>query len=345
MGDLIHALPAITDVQQAIPAASFDWVADEAFYEVALWHPAVGGVIKSAHRRWKKDILGSWRSGELMSFYRQLHQHQYDIVVDAQNNLKSAVTTRLASNNAHGMDKRSVREAFANLAYKYQYSVPKHLHAIDRLREYFSQVFDYKLPHSSPNYAIDRTKLRQPEFELPGKYVVFVHLASWSTKLWPTENWQQLVQLALSAGFDVVMPSGSDEEMRRGELLASGHTRVHALPRLSLSEVAWIINYASGVVSCDTGLCHLAAALDKPTVSFYGPTDVGLIGATGQQQAHIIADNFKCAPCYQKQCTYTGKPSSEAACMRAMQPLSVWEILSRLLAKADSATIDAFSQS
>ena len=331
MGDLIHTLPAITDAQKANPDLSFDWVADEGFHEVALWHPAVNQVIKSAHRRWKNDIVGSWKSGELHKFYRELHQYPYDIVLDAQNNIKSAVITRLASNKAHGLDKQSVREAFSHLAYKHHYSLSKDLHAVTRLRQYFAKVFRYNMPDTEPDYAIDTSTLPKPTLDLPEKFVVFVHLASWTTKLWPTDNWARAIEKALAAGYDVVMPSGSDEEVRRGQELAKGSSRVVALPRLSLSEVAWIINQAQGIVSCDTGLCHMAAALDKPTVSFYGPTNVELVGAMGSKQAHIVAREFSCAPCYKRKCTYQGANSAEAACMRAMQPEIVWEQLASLM--------------
>jgi len=327
MGDLIHALPAITDAQQAIPGISFDWVIDEAFHEVAEWHPATKKVIKSAHRRWKKDIIGSLKNGELISFYRELRGHPYDLVIDAQNNIKSAVITRLASNKAHGLDKQSVREMFAHLAYNQRYSIPKNMHAVSRLRLFFAKVFGYSLPSSKPCYQIDRQQLRPPTIDLPKKYVVFVHLASWHTKLWPEPNWQLLIKLALAAGYDVVLPSGSAEEEQRGQRLASTSNHIHALPRMSLSEVAWIMNQAEGAVSCDTGLCHMAAALDLPTVSFYGPTDVNLIGAMGQFQDHLVAREFHCAPCYQKRCTYSGSKSTESACMLAMQPELVWQRL------------------
>ena len=326
MGDLIHALPALTDAQKNVPGIQFDWVVDEAFHEIALWHPAVNQVIKSAHRRWKKDFINCWKRKEIQQFYRQLHQHPYDLVLDAQNNLKSAVVTRLASRQAHGLDKNSVRESFAHLAYRHRYAVVKNNHAVDRLREYFSQVFNYTSPTTLADYGMDVTRFRPPEFNLPNKYLVFVHLASWPTKLWPDDHWKSLIQLALEAGYDVVLPSGSQEEQARSEALAKNSAKVHALPRLPLSEVAWIINRSSGVFSCDTGLCHLSAALNKRTVSFYGPTDVQLIGAKGDNQVHMVAEDFSCAPCYRKQCSYQGVQSDEAACMRSLLPNRAWQL-------------------
>ncbi len=346
MGDLIHALPALTDALSINPNLKVDWVVDEAFHEVPLWHPAVDKIIKSAHRRWKKDLAKAWRQGELHRFYRELRAERYDMVVDAQNNLKSAFVTRLASAHAHGLDKKSVRESFSHLAYKYRYPIARDQHAVDRLRHYFSQLFRYPLAEDAlPDYGIQRNKLARPELPIPGNYLVFVHLASWPTKLWPFDHWQQLINLAISAGYEILLPSGSNEELERSKALANGNAKVHALPRLPLSQVAWLMAHAKGVVSCDTGLCHLAAALDIPAVSFYGPTDVNLIGATGRMQMHIVAQEYSCAPCYKRQCNYNQTLSDEASCMRSMRPDIAWNELSNLLQKKNQATSEMLIRS
>ena len=85
MGDLIHALPAITDASRAIPGIRFDWVIDESFAEVASWHPAVDVIIKSAHRRWRKSYRRHWP--EIKQFLRGLRATRYDFVIDGQTNL------------------------------------------------------------------------------------------------------------------------------------------------------------------------------------------------------------------------------------------------------------------
>src|SRR5437868_441610 len=89
MGDVIHALPALTDAARNVPGIQFDWVVDEGFAEIPTWHPAVRNVIKSAHRRWRRDLLHSLKRGELLAFWKALRAHKYDIIIDAQSNLKS----------------------------------------------------------------------------------------------------------------------------------------------------------------------------------------------------------------------------------------------------------------
>lgn len=333
MGDLMHALPALTDASQAFPGIQFDWVVDEAFAEVPSWHPAVNQVIRSAHRRWKRNLWQAIFGGELKAFYRQLNSQPYDVVLDAQNNLKSAVITGLRKGKAHGLNKDSVREVPAQWAYAYQHSIDKSQHSIARLRHLFAQSLGYPLPDIPPDFGIDRSRLTQPKLTLPKPYLVFVHNASWSTKLWPEHHWLELIQLADQAGYHVLLPCGNDEELQRAQRLESSNSAAIALPRLSLSDVGGVLDNAAGAVCCDTGLGHLAGLLDVPAVSFYGSTDYRLIGATGANQHHMIASSkqFHCSPCYNRRCTFEGKDQEMAECMNAFTPDQIWSELSRLI--------------
>lgn len=329
MGDLMHALPALTDACNALPGIRFDWVVDEAFAEVPGWHPAVDRVICSAHRRWRKNLRQAIFGGQLRAFFQQLNAEDYDAILDAQNNLKSAVIVALRRGSSHGLDKASVREKPAHWAYSHHHSADKTLHAITRQRQLLAQTLGYDLPDTAPDYGIDPSRMRLPELDLPERYLVFVHNASWTTKLWPEQHWHALIELAERAGYHVLLPCGDDTEHQRALVLANGHDNAIALPKLSLSEVGGLLDRSAGAVCCDTGLSHLAAVLGVPSVSFYGPTSAGLIGATGLNQQLLIAssEHFTCAPCYDRRCTFAGKNSAMSACMEAFSPVDVWRAL------------------
>ena len=340
MGDLMHTLPALTDAAAAIPGIQFDWVADEAFAEIPSWHRAVNQVINSAHRRWKKNLRQAWHSGELKAFYQQLNAQRYDAVVDSQSNLKSAAVALLRRCGSqpgpvHGLDAVGVREKPAHWVYQQRHSSVTGAHAIAQQRALMAAALGYQLPSSAPNFAIDRSQLTLPELELPQRYLFFVHNASWQTKLWPEQHWQALIEQATQAGYSVLLPSGNEQELQRAQRLAATSPLAHALPRLSLSAIAAIMDGALAAVCCDTGLGHLAAVLDLPAVHFYGATDVALIGAQGPDQQHIIAssEHYPCAPCYLKQCRF---PAVEtAACMDSFRPQQVWQALLKIPAVAD----------
>ena len=94
-------------------------------------------------------------------------------------------------------------------------------------------------------------------------------------------------------GFVGLLPSGSIEEYERAREIASVSDQCIALKTLSLNETAFIINQAEGCICSDTGLAHLAALLNKPSVTMYSVTKTGLIGTKGKNQKHIISSDSK----------------------------------------------------
>lgn len=329
MGDLIHALPAITDAKRTIPNISFDWVIEKNFSEIALWHPAVTNIIKTSHRHWKKNAIESWKDGEIPHFLNALRQKNYDAIIDGQTNIKSAVVTRLAKGPKHGLDRRSAREWLAPLAYQHHYLVDKDMHAITRLRLLFSQALKYPCPETAPDFNIIDYPFPELKFSLPKRYLMFVHNASWPSKMWPENYWQQLINLATQDNYSVVLPWGTQAEKERAERICNQHQQVIVLPFCNLSEQARILKMSSGAICSDTGLSHLAAALNVPAVTLYGSTSAKLIGATGLNQKHFISP-FKCTECYKVQCHFDNKIQSEPLCQLVMTPNKVWECFKNL---------------
>jgi heptosyltransferase-1 len=324
MGDLIHALPAMTDASRAIPDISFDWVIEKSFSEVARWHPAVKNIIPSSHRKWKKDFIGSIKSGEIQHFVRTLRKEKYDVVIDGQTSIKSALTMLLTRGLRCGLDRHSARESLASLAYQKKFFVDKNLHAIKRLRLLFSQVLGYPFINSPPDYGIASKKFAPVKFPLPKPYLVFVHNASWQSKLWPEAYWRQLIILASRDGFQVVLPWGNQAEKHRAMRISENHPNAEVLPFCSLSQHAAILQHAHGAICSDTGLSHLAAALNVPALTLYGSTSVQFIGTTGKHQKHMIS-SFACKKCYKQDCNYDNQLHSDALCQLTMRPDMVWE--------------------
>jgi len=320
MGDLIHALPAVTDAVNAIPDIHFDWVVDEAFADIPKLHPAIENVITTAHRRWNREKWKTFKSGELIKIWENLRKKKYDIVIDAQNNLKSAVITSFTRGLKCGMDKNSAREKFVHLACDKTFLIPLEQHAIARQRQLFSQALNYPLPTTFPDFGVAQDKLPKLPLILAQPYLVFVHSTTWDTKHWPENYWQDLIKMAVQAGYHIVLPWGNAAEKARAERLAQASNQTTVLPRLSILQQASMISQSAGAICVDTGLGHLTAALNKPAVHMYGPTDPALIGATGLNQLHLIAE-YECAPCYLHECKF-GK---ESACFLVnMKPEKVW---------------------
>ncbi|MBD2795675.1 lipopolysaccharide heptosyltransferase RfaC [Xenorhabdus sp. 18] len=284
MGDVLHTLPALTDAKQHFPDIEFDWVVEEGFAQIPTWHNAVENVIPVAIRRWRKNWFRKDIRAERAQFRQQLQQHQYDAIIDAQGLLKSAfLVTRLASGPKHGYDKKSIREPIASFFYDHYHPVSKQQHAVERIRDLFADSLGYKKPSGYGDYAIARHFLRDKNCH-QSDYLVFLHATTRDEKHWSENHWRQLIADIEPTGLRIKLPWGAEHEHQRALRLAEGFSHVDVLPKLTLAEIAHVLAGAKAVVSVDTGLSHLTAALDRPNITLFGPTDPGLIGGYGKEQ-------------------------------------------------------------
>lgn len=287
MGDVLHTLPALTDAMHAIPDIHFDWVVEEGFAQIPEWHPAVNQVLPVAIRRWRKHWFGPRQREERVAFKRDLQSHTYDAIIDAQGLVKSAaLITRLAKGVKHGLDRRSAREPLATWWYDHRHFIDKKQHAVERVRELFSVSLGYTKPEHPGDYAIASHFLARQQSS-HNHYYVFLHSTTRDNKHWSEQSWRELIALCADAGINIKLPWGTESERQRALRLAETFPCVEVLPKLSLSEIAQVLAEARAIVSVDTGLSHLTAALDRPNITLYGPTDPGLIGGYGKNQVAL----------------------------------------------------------
>ncbi|HDU8626363.1 lipopolysaccharide heptosyltransferase RfaC [Morganella morganii subsp. morganii] len=286
MGDVLHTLPALTDAVQVFPALTFDWVVEEGFAQIPSWHSAVDRVIPVAIRRWRKNWFRRDIRDERRRFRDAVQSQTYDAVIDAQGLIKSALlVTRLARGRKHGYDRHSIREPLASFFYDEKHAVSKTQHAVERIRQLFALSLGYEKPQTQGDYAIAAHFLNNRAVSPDAvPYLVCLHATTRDTKHWPESHWRALFAQLADTDLHVRLPWGAPHEQERALRLAEGFTHVHVLPKLSLADVAAEIAGAEGVISVDTGLSHLTAALDKPNITLYGPTDPGLIGGYGKGQ-------------------------------------------------------------
>lgn len=294
LGDVIHTLPALTDAAEAIPAISFDWVVEQAFREVPGWHPAVDRVIEVSIRQWRQHPLRAWQTGEWQRFKQAIGRVHYDAVIDAQGLLKSAWLTRYSRGRVYGLDSDSAREPLASRFYDVQLKVARSQHAVERVRQLFARSLGYAYP-----------KDRKGEYRLrfSGKrknQVVLLHGTTWPTKHWAEQSWLELAGKLAGAGFEVLIPWGNEVEYQRARRIA-GETSAQVLDKMSLTDIAQLLSESMGCIALDSGLGHLAAAVDTPTLALFGPTNPALTGFYGKFQASI-KPALACAPCMSDSC-------------------------------------------
>jgi len=341
LGDVLHTLPALTDAWQAIPGLSADWVVEESFAEIPAWHPAVERVIPVAVRRWRKHPWDAVQSGEISQFFSALKLKTYDHVIDAQGLIKSALITRLARGNRAGLDRHSIKESAASVFYQQRVAVPKAQHAVQRVRQLFAAVLGYPLQSAQIDYGI--AALADHNGPADPASLILLHGTSWASKHWPEQYWRELAALAHADGFQVKLPWGNQTEYQRALRIADNIPGSVVLDKQSLTGLATHLSRCSGVVAVDTGLGHLAAALNRPAVALYGATNPALSGSFGDHQQHLRS-TLACSPCLRKECTYRGEVLTgetrqggfevKPACYKFIPPALVFSELKRLMVQA-----------
>ena len=304
--------------------------AEPAFAEIPRWHPAVHHTIIAPLRKWRRQKLQTLREGAIKKFIRTLRETRYDVIIDAQSALKTAIIGRLARGHRAGMDKNTVREYGAHWLYHDKFNIAQNQHAIIRLRQLFANSLGYSFNSNKTEFGIDHSLLTKAPIDLPNQYILCIHSTTWKTKHWPEHYWQDLIKRITQQNLPVYLPWASDLEKQRAERLATNNKNAYVLPRMTLSECASVIKNATAAIAVDTGLGHLCAALETPAIHLYGPTDPNKIGARGKNQI-ILKTDYACAPCYLKDCNQENSVAGEPLCYASLQPEWVWHMLENCL--------------
>jgi heptosyltransferase-1 len=291
LGDVVHNMPAVTDVRRRWPQARINWLVEEAFAPLARLHPGVDEVIAVATRRWRNGLLApsTWR--EVAALRGRLRAQPFDRVVDTQGLIRSALLAAMARGERHGYDAASIREPLASRFYDIRHTVSRELHAVTRNRALASLALD-----SRCDGAIDYG-LAPITSDGAAPYAVLLHGTSRARKEWLESQWIGLGQGLRRVGLRVVLPWGSEAERVRSERLAKAIKGGEVLARRPLDETAQVIGGASLVVGVDTGLLHLAAAYAVPLIGIYlatepkltgpvGPGPITVLGGPGQSPAY-----------------------------------------------------------
>ncbi len=262
MGDIIHALPAAVSLKQGFPGAHVTWVVEPRWAPLLEANPFVDRVVL-VDRRTRAGWARAWHD---------LRTERFDFAVDFQGLIKSAIVACVArTERIYGFDRRLAREPLAAMFYSDKVST-RSAHRVDRNLELAAVAGAANAIHSFP------LPPGKPEGELPsGAFVLACPLSGWRAKQWPLEYYSQLAQrLQRDAGVPLVLNGPPSE---RATLAAVPHTLLH------LSSIEGLIHAtrrAAAVIGVDSGPMHVAAALGRPGVAIFGPTDPAQTGPYGQ---------------------------------------------------------------
>jgi heptosyltransferase-1 len=286
LGDVIHQMPAVTEARKALAHARFTWLVEEAFAPLVALHPAVDAVLPVAWRRWRRSLYAPATLAEIARSLRAIRAQGYDEIVDSQGLLRTALMARLARGRRHGYDAASIREPLASYFYDRRYAVSLALHAVERNRRLCGLALGYA-PQGAPDFGLDRARFAAAS----GRYAVLLHATAQPGKQWPQTHWIALGKALAGAGFDLVLPWGTEAERARSKQMAAALPRARVPKRAPLDQVAGLIAGAALVVGVDTGLLHLAAALGVPLVAIFAGSKPDLTAPVGSGPLAVLGDH------------------------------------------------------
>jgi len=287
LGDVLHNLPIVWDLRARLPGAQIDWVVEEAY--VHLLEPlrsragfkGIDRIIPFGLRRWKKNLfkLSTWK--DFFAFRKALQASTYDVVIETQGLLKSAIVCSLAKKSPNAVvaglanaTEFSGYEPLARSFYTQSVQVPKQCHAVDRSRWVMCSALDWLLLERSdaPQFYPQTFVQNIPKSLVQGlqaPYILCFHSTAREAKRWSNEYWISLGKDLAARGYQIVFPWGNAAEKSVSELLASQIPGALVPPAFSIEAAFSVIAGAALTIGVDTGLTHLAAVLDKPTVEIY----------------------------------------------------------------------------
>jgi len=286
LGDIVHTFPAVVEAKRNIPYLKLTWLVEESFIDLVRLHAQVDNIIPVALRRWRKNLWQSYQSKQLGNFIRQLKNDDFDLIIDAQGLIKSAVLGKLANGKLCGFNKNCARERVASLFYEQHFAVNTSSHIVERNRELLAQALNYSYIENNADFGLNQY--------IPAKcddYIMVLHGTTWVSKHYPENYWRIILEFCAQNKIKVKIPWGNQIEHERALRLSSGLLHIEVLPKLSLPELVPILAHSKLCITLDTGLGHLASALKVPCIGLYGPTDPKLIGTYGVNQIHLCANS------------------------------------------------------
>jgi 3-deoxy-D-manno-octulosonic-acid transferase/heptosyltransferase-1 len=314
IGDVLHTLPALNALRHAFPQATITWLIEEAASELILGHEALDRVIVSKRKRWLKDVRGKNRGlafQEIRAFVQELRDTRYDIILDFQALLKSAMLITLAKGDrkigyGRGMEHSEESWLFLNERIP---AMDMNIHALTRNLMMlaplgiFSQETEYRLPITLADRDHANRLLSGTGRPSDQPVICINPVAKWETKLWRNDRFAQLADVLMERTGAAIVFTGAMEDATSIENIRHQmkHPSLSTAGQTTLKVLAAIYERSNLLVTTDTGPMHLCAAVNTPVVALFGPTAPWRTGPFGEKH-RIIRAQLSCSPCFRRQC-------------------------------------------
>ncbi|MFH1745854.1 MAG: lipopolysaccharide heptosyltransferase I [Planctomycetota bacterium] len=326
LGDIVHALPVLAALRAAYPQAHIAWLVGSTFVPLLADHPLLDEVIPFDRRRYGRMLQNRRILLDFIGFLRQLRSRRFDLVIDLQGLIRSGFMA-WASGARQRIGFTNAREG-APLFYTRrvrcgsidQHAVEKNLQIAAALN------LDIRAPQFPLGLTADETTaarklLHASAGEEIKSFTAILPGGRWPSKLWPAQRWGELIERIHAAGLPrcVLLGAGADRAFSDRIVAACNSTPLDLVGHTTLRELVALLDLAERVVCHDSGPMHIAAALGKPLVAIFGPTNPARTGPYSTN-ARVINRDLPCTPCYKRTC-----PLKHHACLRELDTDTVFD--------------------
>jgi len=280
MGDIVHAMVALQFIKKHNPNIQIDWFVEKAFFQVLENNPDIDNIYSLNLKAIKKD------KKQLFSQIKQVKTYSkktYDLVIDAQGLIKSAIVSKLLGKRVAGFSKDSIREKAASYFYKNKVSIAYDENTIDRNAKVLSKPLGFEILESDILdmkpflYYKDEDKIIYEYLKDDKKNIIFVIGSTWESRNYPKEKF---LNIANSLKANCLVVWGNEEEKEKATWLEENSKYIKALPKINLNTLKAFISKCDLLIGNDTGPTHMAWALCKPSITIFGPTPINRVYQT-----------------------------------------------------------------
>ena len=272
LGDIVETLPVVSDLRRACPSAQVDWAADAAFADIIRWNPAVSRVLSAPLRKFKK--ARNWNDlKDIGASIGELRAEKYDVILDIHGVYKSAIIAFIARGRRRfGYLNKDLGERGAAFAYNARFGPRPDTDAWRGMRVSVADALGYTFD-DTPDYNIQLPPVER-NLDIPrgSPIAMLFHATSADVKKWPKDHWGETGRWLTARGYAIALPWGTEREREEAQAIAAVVPGAIVLPKLSVVECAHWIQASELVVGTDTGLVHLAHALQRRTVMLFAAT-------------------------------------------------------------------------
>ena len=357
VGDVVHTLPVLEKLRRRYPAARIDWLLTPENAEIVRGHGAISNILLFARKEFSKEGQRLSAAGAMLGLVREIQAARYEMVLDLHGQLRSGLFAMVSGAPVRvGFDKPIRRgvsvwqgKPMGNVArrgwagaregawifYTHRIPIPTlEVHAVDR---YLWVGKMLGLDEDAPVFNLPRSQEAEERVERmlagrvrEGRLAMLVPGTMWETKHWRPEGFAGVARALMEMGYAVVLVGGKGEMARNEGVRAAAPGTMDVTGQTSLSDVVALTRRAAVVVTNDSGLMHIAAALGRRTVSVFGPTNPVQVGPYGQPEGVVRLD-LACSPCNYRRLSQC---PNEHACM---MDLTVEMVMERVRAAVGQA--------